>query len=84
MEYYHSGLSYGRWAVEAVTIQEFRQYADYLQPRAKHVMMEVSPPPPLTSWRFSSCFETDWRIAGHHVSGPFLAHKQSEQCYLVT
>jgi len=35
------GLSYGRWAVEAVTIQEFRQYADYLQPRAKHVMMEV-------------------------------------------
>ena len=38
-----AGLSYGRWAVEAVTIQEFRQYAHYLQPRAKHIMMEVRP-----------------------------------------
>lgn len=40
---FSTGLSYGRWAVEAVTIQEFRQYAHYLQPRTKHIMMEVLP-----------------------------------------
>lgn len=60
--------------MEAVTIQEFRQYAHYLQPRVKHIMMEVSSE---TFWeaRHSVWGEDTFRSASELsralVSGPY-------------
>lgn len=62
------GLSFGRWAVEAVTIQEFRQYEHYMQPRTRRIMMEVIT---LYSWKTPYIFgqkksSQDWDLETSH------------------
>jgi hypothetical protein len=36
-----TGISYSRWSTEATTMEEFRQYPHYMQPRIHKMMQEV-------------------------------------------
>ncbi len=37
------GISFSRWSTEATTMEEFRQYPHYMQPRIHKMMQEVCP-----------------------------------------